>query len=431
MGWKCCRTHRRKDPGNFRINMHKPLNIVLLSYHNQNGGAGIACGRLRDALENAGHQVSMLVQEKTGMDDSISLSKTPWDKLKAWLLFILERLSFLPFEKNKDVRFLFNPGKFGQDLSLHPMIQQADIIHLHWVNFGMLSVNNIKQLLNTGKPVYWTLHDMWAFTGGCHHSGNCLNFQASCGNCEEFIKHPAADDLSHQIWQKKFDAFRMPNLHIITCSDWLKERAKTSSILKNQGIESIPNAIDTSHFKPADKQNAKRILGLDSSKKHILFVAMRVNAPKKGFSYLEEALKGMNPEQCELIIAGNAQELPKLALHAHKMGHIDSADKMIQLYQAADVFVTPSLEENLPNTIMEAMACGTPCVGFNIGGIPEMIDHQINGYVATYQSAEDLHQGLNWTLSNAPEQAAREKAETAYSASIIAAKHVNYYTHVG
>jgi glycosyltransferase involved in cell wall biosynthesis len=411
--------------------MPKPLNIVLLSYHNQNGGAGIACGRLAEALRKAGHQVSYLVQEKSGNDSSIELTNTPWRKALNWIRFILERLAYLPYEKNKEVRFLFNPGKFGQDLSQHPLIQQADIIHLHWVNFGMLSIQNIKQLLATGKPVYWTLHDMWAFTGGCHHSGECLNFQASCGNCQEFLKNPAANDLSNQVWNEKFKAFQQPNLHIITCSDWLKERAASSSILKNQPIQSIPNAIDTSFFKPADKQSAKRILGLDPSKKYILFVAMRVNAPKKGFSYLEKALKGLDSSTTELIVVGNAQDLPELQLKAHIMGHISSPEKMIQIYQAADVFVTPSLEENLPNTLMEALACGTPCVGFAIGGIPEMIDHQVNGYVAEYLSAEDLTKGLAWTLENAPEQAARHKAESTYSEAIIAAKHVNYYTHVG
>ncbi|MEN9729771.1 MAG: hypothetical protein RLZ91_888, partial [Bacteroidota bacterium] len=415
----------------FRINMPKPLNIVLLSYHNQNGGAGIACGRLSEALKKAGHQVSILVQEKTGDDNSIALNTNLWSKTMSWLRFILERLVYLPFEKNKADRFLFNPGRFGQDLSQHPLIQQADIIHLHWVNFGMLSIQNIKQLLNTRKPVYWTLHDMWAFTGGCHHSGECLNFQASCGNCQEFLKNPAANDLSNQIWNEKFKAFQQPNLHIITCSDWLKERAASSSILKNQPIQSIPNAIDTSFFKPADKQSAKRILGLDPSKKYILFVAMRVNAPKKGFSYLEKALQGLDHSTTELIVVGNAQDLPELQLKAHIMGHISSPEKMIQIYQAADVFVTPSLEENLPNTLMEALACGTPCVGFAIGGIPEMIDHQVNGYVAHYLSAEDLSAGLIWTLENAPAQAARQKAESTYAEAIIAAKHVNYYTHVG
>jgi glycosyltransferase involved in cell wall biosynthesis len=410
--------------------MLKPLKIALISYHNQNGGAGIACGRLRDALTKAGHQVSYIVQEKTGNDTSIALNTNPWRKAISWLRFILERLAYLPYEKNKDVRFLFNPGKFGQDLSQHPLIQEADIIHLHWVNFGMLSIQNIKQLLNIGKPVYWTLHDMWAFTGGCHHSGDCLNFQVACGNCQEFLKNPAKNDLSHQVWKEKVQAFQQPNLHIITCSDWLKERASSSSILKFQTIESIPNAINIELFKPAKKEDSKKSLGLDPEKKHILFVAMRVNAPKKGFSYLEQALKALDKSTHELIVVGNAQDLPELHLNAHHLGHIRSTEKMIQIYQAADVFVTPSLEENLPNTIMEALACGTPCVGFNTGGIPEMIEHQVNGYVANYKSAEDLTTGLMWTLANAPAAAARNKATTFYSEEIIAAKHVNYYAHV-
>ncbi len=420
--------------------MSKALNIVLLSYHNQNGGAGIAAGRLQRALQKAGHNVTYLVQEKSGQDESELVGTGLWNKLWNWIRFIMERLYFLPSEKNTSIRFLFNPGLFGQDISRHPALLQADIIHLHWVNFGFLSIQNIKQLLDLGKPVVWTLHDMWAFTGGCHHSGDCTNYETNCGSCK-FINTPERWDISHRMWSQKVYAFDSPNLHIITCSDWLKARAEQSTILAHSYKESIPNAIDTQQFKRV--ADAKKLLDLDPQKQYILFVAMRVNTPTKGFAYLKEALqiwKHENPETAkntELLLVGNVvdtAEIQALPVASTVLGQITDPAKMCLIYSAADVFITPSLEENLPNTIMEAMACGTPCVGFQVGGIPEMIDHQVNGYVAEYLSASSLANGIQFTLTHSLQQAAREKVVATYQEDIIAAKHTAYYqkslTHV-
>ncbi len=413
--------------------MSKALNIVLLSYHNQNGGAGIAAGRLQQALEKAGHQVTYLVQERSGNDGSELIRKGLWAKLGNWIRFILERLYFLPNEKSKSIRFLFNPGLIGQDISQHPAIKKADIIHLHWVNFGFLSIKNIEQLLKLGKPLIWTLHDMWAFTGGCHHSGDCENFQTNCGSCK-FVHKPERWDISHRMWADKIYAFDYPNLHIITCSDWLKSRAEKSTILAYHSIDSIPNAIDTNFFQR--EENAKKSLHLNPDKQYILFVAMRVNTPTKGFNYLKEALQiwqNENPatvKNTELLIVGNVldtSEINALPLPSTALGHITDPAKMREIYSAADVFITPSLEENLPNTIMEAMACGTPCVGFQVGGIPEMIDHQLNGYVAEYLSANDLAKGIQWSLTHVPHVAARQKVLTTYQDDIIAAKHTALY----
>ena len=413
--------------------MSKALNIVLLSYHNQNGGAGIAAGRLQQALQKAGHQVTYLVQEKSGDDGAELIRKGLWAKLGNWIRFILERLYFLPSEKSKSIRFLFNPGLIGQDISRHPAIQQADIIHLHWVNFGFLSISNIEQLLKLGKPVVWTLHDMWAFTGGCHHSGDCENFQTNCGSCK-FVNKPERWDISHRMWARKIFAFEYPNLHIITCSDWLKSCAEKSTILAHRSIESIPNALDTYFFQRIS--DAKNTLQLNPAKQYILFVAMRVNTPTKGFSYLKEALeiwKKENPataKNTELLLVGNvidSSEIKALPLPATSLGHIADPSKMRLIYSAADVFITPSLEENLPNTIMEAMACGTPCVGFHVGGIPEMIDHEVNGFVAAYLSANELASGIQWSLSHTPNEAALDKVLSSYQEEIIAQKHIDLY----
>ena len=393
------------------------LHIVLLSYHDSNGGAGIAAGRLKVALEKAGHRVDYLVRQKASHTDSTKLGKG----LVAWLKFIAERLFFLRFEKDKSIRFLFNPGIFGSDISRHPLIQQADIVHLHWVNFGFLSITDIAQLTKLQKPVFWTLHDMWAFTGGCHHSGTCEHFQKNCGDCK-FLKNPNPNDLSHWIWESKKTSFASNNLHIITCSDWLGNRAKQSSILGQHPIKTIPNAIDTDFFSPKAAS-----LGLDPQKNYLLFVAMRVNAPAKGFHLLREALHFLDPKKTELLIVGGemTEELP---LKAHNFGQVTDPARMRDIYAAATVFVTPSLEENLPNTIMEAMACGTACVGFQVGGIPEMIEHEQTGYVAQAFDPADLAKGIQWCLQTKDAGIkSRERAVRLYDQSTVAKQHLAYY----
>lgn len=396
---------------------HKKLHIVLLSYHDSNGGAGIAAGRLKVALEMAGHRVDYIVREKANNSNATKFG----NGIISWLKFVAERLFFLRFEKDKSIRFLFNPGIFGSDISKHPLIQQADIVHLHWVNFGFLSVNDIASLTRLNKPVFWTLHDMWAFTGGCHHSGTCEHFQKSCGDCK-FLKNPNPNDLSHRLWEAKKNGFAEKNLHIITCSDWLRNRAKQSSILGGHSIKTIPNAIDTAFFSP----NAAGLC-LDPNKKYVLFVAMRVNAPAKGFHLLKEALAYLDPETTELLIVGGemSEELP---LKVHSFGQVTDPSKMRDIYAAADVFVTPSLEENLPNTIMEAMACGTACVGFEVGGIPEMIEHQHTGYVASAFEPEDLARGIQWCLENDEAGVrARVRAVELYDQKTVAKQHLEYY----
>ena len=396
---------------------NKKLHIVLLSYHDSNGGAGIAAGRLKVALESEGHRVDYLVREKASSSNSIKSG----NGIISWLKFIAERLFFLRFEKDKSIRFLFNPGIFGSDISKHPLIQQADILHLHWVNFGFLSVDDIASLTRLNKPIFWTLHDMWAFTGGCHHSGTCEHFQLSCGDCK-FLKNPNPNDLSHRLWEAKKNGFAEKNLHIITCSDWLGNRAKQSSILGEHEIKTIPNAIDTNFFAPSTTN-----LNLDPNKKYVLFVAMRVNAPAKGFHLLKEALAYLDPTTTELLIVGG-EMTEQLPLKSHSFGQVTDPSKMRDIYAAADVFVTPSLEENLPNTIMEAMACGTACVGFEVGGIPEMVENQQTGYVARAFDPEDLAKGILWCLEN---QKAGEKARTRaielYDQKTVAQQHLAYY----
>ncbi len=406
----------------------------MLSYHQSNGGAAIACNRLVKALRDNGEEVHHLVQEGSKKNGIELTTKNLCDKAFNFIRFVFERLYFLSFEKNKSIRFLFNPGLFGKNISQHPAIQSADIIHIHFTNFGFLSIKNIAQLCALGKPVIWTLHDMWAFTGGCHHSGACENYQLNCGNCTEFIKYSHPNDLSHQLWSKKIKAFQQKNLSIITCSKWLQARAQKSSILKNQKIIALPNTLNSEQiFVPQHKNTAKQKLGLPENIPLLLFVAVRPNAPKKGFKQFIEAVQILeNRTSFQIGIVGKIIDkapFDQIKQTIHYFGHIHSSEQLAQIYQASDCYVTTSLEENLPNTIMEAMSCGTPCIGFEVGGIPEMITHQINGYVAKSFDTHDFANGIQWVLEQDEQlgKNARNKVESEYSEKLVAQQHLNFY----
>jgi glycosyltransferase involved in cell wall biosynthesis len=435
-----------------------PQSIALLNTDDFTGGAAIACRRLLKALRTyTGVQVRMWVQaSKSGQAGVVALDNSWLQQKTSWLRFVAERAYFFFFEKSKAVRFLFNPAKFGKNIADNQAITQSDIIHLHWINFGFLSIDSLKNLFKTQKPIVWTLHDMWAFTGGCHHSDACENYQNQCGNCTQFLKNPAENDLSHQIWQAKKEVFQNANLTIVTCSQWLGNRAKKSSLFKDFRIETIPNPIDIQQFIPINKAEARQRLGLNPDTQYILFAAMNVTAEGKGFKYFQLAIleirnqastinhksKAMNYEQTtmntELLIFGDAQasDFESLPLKVNLLGKLSDVEQIVLAYSAASVFVIPSLAENLPNTIMEAMACGTPVVGFDVGGIPEMIDHQqigvpTTGYLAQYKSSEDLALGIQYVLQN-PDyetlcQNARKKVVENYSEEVIARKYMALY----
>ncbi len=411
------------------------------------GGAAIACLRLLNALnQTEGIEATLLVQEKKRDNPNVKAIAETWlQKKLAFGRFIQERLFFKFQEKNKEIRFAFSPANSGIDISAHPLVQEADIIHLHWINFGFLSIKSLEKLFSINKPIVWTLHDMWAFTGGCHHSGDCENFQDSCGNCVQYLKNPSPTDLSNQVWERK-SAILVPSLRlrsgneitIVGCSQWLANRAKKSSLLKDFSVKAIPNPLDTNLFSPQNKADARKKLGLPIDKKLILFVAAKVSVIWKGFSYFQESLeilKTQNPnnQEIELVILGesDAETIQKLPFKAHALGRISDVNQIVSVYSAADVFVTSSIQENLPNTIMEAMACGTPAVGFEVGGIPEMIESYKNGFLAKYKSAESLAEGMKWVLFEANHAElsnnARQKVLNNYSERVVLEQYLEVY----
>ena len=268
----------------------------------------------------------------------------------------------------------------------------------------MLSLKGIRKILTSGKPVVWTMHDIWPATAVCHYSRGCEQYHSQCNKCPLL----PGDSLAKQVWNRKEQLLGRQRITYVCCSTWLADEARKSALLKEQRIVSIPNAIDTRLFRPLDKQQARQTMELPIDCRIILFVSQRVTDPRKGISYFVEAVRRLVQQYPEMkentgvaILGGHAEEVAsQLALPSYPLGYVSNPSRIVSVYNAADVFVLPSLEDNLPNTIMEAMACGVPCVGFRVGGIPEMIRHQENGYVAKECDADDLAQGIRYVLAD-------------------------------
>lgn len=416
------------------------MRVLIINTSERMGGAAIAANRLMDALRNNGIQATMLVRDKqTSQITVIGLNKSLW---KIWQ-FVWERILIWKanhFTKNN--LFAVDIANTGTDITTLPEFKQADIIHLHWINQGMLSLKDIRKILSSGKPVVWTMHDMWPCTGICHHARECNNYHQECQHCPYLYKGGSKKDISNQVFKAKQALYQLATITFITCSQWLKERASQSALLAGHRIIPIPNPINTNLFRPRNQQEARKTLALPTDKKLILFGSVKITDKRKGIDYFVESCKLLAEKYPEMtnelgiVVYGKESEQlkPLVPFNVYPLNYISNEKELVDVYNAVDLFVTPSLEENLPNTIMEAMACGKPCVGFHVGGIPEMIDHLHNGYVAEYQSAEDFANGIYWALGEGEYQSlseeARRKVLSSYSESIIAKKYIEVYNKI-
>jgi glycosyltransferase involved in cell wall biosynthesis len=250
------------------------------------------------------------------------------------------------------------------------------------------------------------------------------------------------NDLSRKIWNRKRALYQQSNIHFVACSRWLEGKARQSGLLIGQHVESIPNPIDTRVFHKGDRKEARLRVNLPADKQLILFVSQRVTDERKGMAYFVEAINKLVAEHPEMkdhagvaILGGHSEEVAdQMPLPVYSLGYVSDEKTIVNIYNSADVFVLPSLEDNLPNTIMEAMACGVPCVGFRVGGIPEMIDHQQNGYVAKFKDVDDLAYGIHWVLSEADAQALSQQAihhvTVNYSQTSVAMRYIEVYNQV-
>lgn len=409
------------------------MKVLILNTSERTGGAAVAANRLMNALCKQGVEAKMLVRDKQSEDERvISVNHSWFQRRLNFLRFVWERLViFLCNKLNRKDLFRVSIANTGVNLAAHPLVKEADVIHLHWINQGFLSLKGLRQLIATGKPIVWTMHDMWPATAICHHARTCECFQTLCQNCFYLDSHHA--DLSTFIFSRKNKLYTNSTMTFICCSKWLMNRAVKSQLLQQRKVLSIPNPINIMLYHPLDKQQAREQFGLPINKTLLLFGALNVMDERKGIDFLIKALRLLPSDSVELVVFGQVKDQIEemLPVRIHAMGYLSDDQKIAQLYSAVDMFVTSSLEENLPNTIMEAMACGTPCVGFQTGGIPEMIDHEQNGYVAHYQDAKDLAKGIQWVINHPDPEALRqacvEKVRTHYAEEVVAQQYIKLY----
>jgi glycosyltransferase involved in cell wall biosynthesis len=297
----------------------------------------------------------------------------------------------------------------------------------------------IETISKLKRPLVWTLHDMWAFTGGCHYTGDCERYLKSCGGCPQ-LGSSKNWDLSSWIWQRKAKAWRNLNLTIVTPSTWLANCAKSSSLFKDLQIEVIPNGLDTQTYRPINKRVARELLNLPQDKQLILFGAVRSTSDtRKGFHLLKPALEDLSKsgwkDRLEVAIFGAAENQPDFGLKVHYLGHINDDLPLAIIYSAADVMLVPSIQEAFGQTASESLACGTPVVAFNATGLKDIVDHQINGYLAQPFKVEDLAQGIAWVLENPDRHEklsyhARQKAEQEFTQEIQARRYLSVFNNM-
>lgn len=416
------------------------MKTVFINTSDLKGGAAIACYRLFKSIQQKGIEATLIVAEKLSNDENVISIHNSIISAKTYKIKMLaEYAIFNKFLKNKKTTSTFSTAYFGSTILNIKQVQEADVINLHWINLSYLNLKNLIEITKLNKPIVWHLHDMWAFTGGCHYSNGCENYLTECENCP-FLNSPATNDLSKKYFKLKQELFSYNNFTIVTPSNWLAQEAKKSALLKNKNIIALGNAIPTDKFISQNKKDLKAKNALNPSKKHILFGAMNIEDERKGFTYFKKAIQQLaqNTQFCittELVILGKFK--PEIFdginsnLEINAVGFISSQEKIAELYALSDVFVIPTLEDNLPNTILEALSCGTPVVSFNTGGITDMVKHNINGFIAEAKNAEQLATGIETVLVNEQNipyaQNARNYIVENYSEEVIANKYIALY----
>ncbi len=405
------------------------MKILIINTAEIKGGAAVACNRLHEALLNNGQQSKMLVRQKSSSDPTVFEFSNSNIRKKINLAFFYIELFVLKFLKKAG--YDFSLPWFGPALHKHPLVKEAEVIHIHWVQNSFLTLHTLKKLQQLNKPIVWTLHDMWAFTGGCHYNGTCRKFETNCIACPQ-LKNTGLIDFSKLIFEEKKDTYQK-NIQIVCPSNWLAQEAKSSFLLRENPIEVIPYNINFDLFKPYDKKESRGKFGIAQDKKIILFVSMNIEDERKGFKWFKEAILKLEnsipnwKDTHEVLAIGRNSEAKHFETTIHYTGRLSNVEMISRAYAAADVFVAPSEQDNLPNTVIESLACGTPIVAFNIGGMPDMIDHKENGYLANFKNTDELANGIVFCMNTNMNISARNKALKMFESSKVADAYVALY----
>jgi len=406
---------------------------VLISTSDLNGGAARAAYRLFEGLRSDGIDAQMLVQEKLSDDAHIHGLEGRIGKGLSRIRPMLDQLPLYLYFRDPKISF---SSAWAPDGILQPVRRlQPDLVHLNWWNKGFMRIGTSRQL---SSPIVWTLHDMWPFTGGCHYDHGCGRYVGQCGACPQ-LKSQRENDLSRWIWWRKQHAWRKWRFTLVCPSRWIAQCAQRSALFSGRRIEVIPYALDMTRFHPMERAQARQLMGLSPNKKLALYSGIRVmDNPTKGLALLRKSLDHLAQmgwqDRLELVVLGSSSPAQPVdwPIPVHYLGRLQDEIALALAYAAVDVNLTPSLMDNLPNTVMESLACGTPVVAFRTGGLPEMITHQWNGYLAEPGDAQDFASGIDWILSDAQRASslsaqARQYAVQNYDQHIVAHSYLTLY----
>ncbi len=372
------------------------MKVLFLNTYDLLGGASRGAYKLLNALRSIDVDAVEYVQEKSGDNPAVMTTTSPLLQHAAPLRRYFDLLPLNLIHSKRD-RIPFSPHWVPDRLASVVRKVNPDIVHLHWVNAGFMRIETLKKIK---KPIVWTFRDMWAMTGGCHYNGDCRGFETSCGNCPILHSH-SEKDMSRWILNRKKKAWESVTVHGVAPSRWIGREAASSALFSDADITNIPNGVDVSLFRPMDKKTVRGILGLPKDKTLLLFGAAQALADKrKGLHLLQEALKSHenSPEynDVELVLFGASKPEASVdfGFPTHYLGRLDDNLTLCLAYNAADIFIAPSLQENMANTVLESLACGVPVIAFDTGGMGDMIRTDHNGVLVPHMTARDLGDGI-------------------------------------
>lgn len=414
------------------------MKVALVNTYDQIGGAARAALRLHRALHVCGLPVRTYVHRKDSSDPDIIRiqAETPEEKARAEAIEAVDSSERAPCPAMAENRHpLFTSERASLGPALVNRLEQADIINLHWVR-GLLDWEYFFATRPQGQAIVWTMHDTLTFTGGCHYPGPCGHFTGACGSCHH-LDSTDPEDLSALILRRKRRAlsrFTGP-FSLVAPSRWMADMCRRSALMGDRAVTVIPNGIDTDIFTPGDRAALRQELGLPLDMPVVLFVASVLTEPRKGLPHVLEAIARLTQSQPVILAtAGHAPPAPVPPVRHIHLGLALDDRQLRKFYAAADALVLPSLEDNLPNTAMEALACGTPVVAFPSGGIPDLVDETC-GELSPALSGEGLAAALARLLDDPVRHAAlcrgaRTKAEREYALAVHGRRYLDHYQSV-
>lgn len=391
------------------------MNVVHLSTNDVSGGAARSAYRIHTGLRSLGVDSTMLVRSRQSDDDSVAEvrpSAQLLGRMRHRVRHALIQRAFARYRSSLKAGFeIFSDDRTAWGSTLVDQVPSASILNLHWIA-RFVDLGAALPRLCARSPVVWTLHDMNALTGGCHYDSGCGRYEQSCGRCPE-LGSDREHDLSRSVWRRKRAAYGRiapGRLHFVTPSEWLRDRVACSSLAGAFPVSVIPYGLDVDVFTVHDRTAARDLLGLPRRARVVLFVAEVLDNARKGFSFVREALQGLGGAEAPVLLSlGQGRPVVDAAHHVH-LGTVTNDRFLSLVFSAADVFVITSLQDNLPNTVLESMACGTPAIGFAAGGIPEMIRPGETGWLVPPGDVAGLREAILSALSDDAGRAAMGKA---------------------